>query len=228
MKRTNEESLHRLMQTILTPQNSERLHRIFYDAAKIVCRRQDRLDKPQLKMKEISSAIALADSLNSNLFRFEAVGQLAECFGGRLCEEQALRYYEQRVMGEVTDRAGRKVVLDESGMRSLYKERGSGRHIVASENYEEVRGKRLPWIRHTIQNCDSIFIQETVGKSFRRSFLYAGVASIPVSGKSQISYYVVIVREEKNKNYGFVTAYSMFGRNDFLRVIENSHPERYP
>lgn len=224
MKIASAQQLQRLITKILTPRNADRLIRVFYDAAKIVCRRQDRLNKPQLKMKEISSALLLADSINSNLFDFEAVGPLAECFG-KLDEASALKYYEERVMGQVVDKSGRKITIDEYGMRSLYKDAQTGKHVIASENYEEGRGKRLPWIRHALTNCESIYIsEERVQGLFRRSLLYASIVSIPVPPKTQISYYVVVVREVKNKELSFLTAYSMFERNRFLKVIENSNP----
>ena len=224
MKIANAQHLERLITKILTPHNAERLIRVFYDAAKIVCRRQDRLKKPQLKMKEISSALLLADSINSNLFHFEAVGPLAECFG-KFDEAAAWKYYEERVVGEVIDKSGRKITIDEYGTRSLYKDAQTGKHVIAPENYEEGRGKRLPWIRHALQNCESVYVsEEKVEGAFRRSFLYASVVSIPVAPRAQISYYVVVVREGKNKELNFLTAYSMFERNRFLKVIENSRP----
>lgn len=226
MKIATADDLQKLVKRILTPKNSERLVRIFYDAAKIVCRRQDRLKKPELKMKEISSAIVLADSLHSNLFRFEATGQLAECFGGDFDEGKALEYYDKKVTGKVVDKAGREIIISDDGMRSLYKDPQTKKHVIATENYESVRGKRLPWIRHALTNCESIYIsEEKIEGVFKRSFLYACVASVPVKDqKPQISYYVVVVREGKNKELGFVTAYSMFERNRFLKIIENTRP----
>jgi hypothetical protein len=211
--------LQRLMKSLLSKDNAERLTRVFCDAAKIVHQRQKCFNKSQLKMKEVSSALVLAESLHSQCFRFEATGQLAENFG-TFTEDQALKYYEEKVMGEVKDIWGRNILLDEDGMRSLYKEAGSGKHVVAPENYEEGRGKRLPWIRYALQKSDAVYLsEETVQGVFRRTYLYTATVSIPLNPKPQVSYYVVVVREGKNALLRMVTAYSMFNRNKFLTVI---------
>lgn len=114
------EQLKRLLDCgLLSDKNTERLARVFYDATKIVYERQKRLNKPVLKMKEVSSALTLAESLHSQTFRFEAKGVLAENFGD-FDEASALKYYEAKVMGTVKDVHGRTITIDEDGMRSLY------------------------------------------------------------------------------------------------------------
>lgn len=211
--------LQRLMDFLLSKNNAERLTRVFCDAAKIVHQRQKCLNKSQLKMKEISSALTLAESLHSQCFRFEATGELAENFG-EITEDRALKYYEEKVMGEVKDVWGRTIIIDEDGMRSLYKEAGTGKHVVAPENYEEGRGKRLPWIRYALQKSDAVYLsEEKVQGAFRRTYLYTATVSIPLNPKPQVSYYVVVVREGKNALLRLVTAYSMFNRNKFLTII---------
>lgn len=222
---TNSEALTRLLDTLLSPKNAERLVTVFRDAAKIVYERQKRLEKKQLKMKEVSTALVLAESLHSRMFQFVAMGKLAECFG-ELDEAAALNYYEQHVMGEVQDCFGRTVVIDEDGMRSLYKDPKSGRHLVISENYESVRGKRLPWIRHSIINSPSIFVnEEQISGSFRRSLLYASTVPVPVRGQSaKTEYHIVVARETKTNALRMVTAYSIFERDSFLHSIERCSP----
>lgn len=224
MKKLNAEALQKLILKLQQPgmlsaKNADRLVRVFYDATKIVYERQKRLQKPQLKMKEVSSALMIADRVNSNQFHFEAAGTLAECFGS-MDEGSALNYYQSRVMGAVTDKSGRRITIDENGMLSLYKDPETGKHIANSQNYEEVRGKRLPWIRHTLVNSESIYVsEETIEGSFRRSFLYTAVVSVPNTTDPQ--YYVVVVRQGKNSDdYTFLTAYTMLKRNRFLQIIE--------
>lgn len=214
------EKLKKLLDSgLLSAKNSERIARVFYDATKIVYERQKRLKKPQLKMKEVSSALILAETLHSQAFRFEATGHLAANFG-KFGEDKALKYYEDNVMGTVKDIYGRDIVIDEDGMRSLYKEPESGKHIVDPENYEEGRGKRLPWIRHTLQNSPAIYLsEERISGVFRRSFIYSAIVSIPLDPKPQVSYFVAIVRERKNGTLHFITAYSMLQINKFLSII---------
>jgi hypothetical protein len=102
--------LNDLLRKLLTKPNSERCARIFYDAAKVIYCRQKDLNKTQLKMKEIASALALVETFHSNAFRFDATGPLAENFGD--CpQEKALEYYEKKVMGEEVDCYDRRIRL---------------------------------------------------------------------------------------------------------------------
>lgn len=212
---------------LLHKPNAERLARVFYDATKIVYERQRRLGKKQLKMKEISSALLLSESIHSpRMFHFDATGALAGNFG-HFDESAAFEYYQNHVMGQVVDKIGRTIQIDEDGLRSLYKEQGTGKHVVATDNYEQGRGKRLPWVRHILTNAESIYmVEETVSGAFRRSFLYFGVVSIPLDEKAQTAHHVVVVRENKNGYFRLLTAYSVFNRNRFLKILEPSqmHP----
>jgi len=226
---SSQKLLRLLASGLLSKSNLDRTSRVFYDAAKIIYEQQKRSKKPQLKMRDISSAIVVADFFHSQSYRFEATGDLAGNFGS-FNEAEALDYFRKRVMGTVQDKFGRAVRIDEDGSKSLYKEDRTGGHVVSPENYEEGRGKRLPWIRHTIQNSAAAYVsEETVAGTFRRTFLHTAIVSIPLKlqpQKPQVSYYVVIVREGKNAELRFVTAYSMFKLNEFLRIIARTEPYR--
>jgi hypothetical protein len=204
--------------------NRDRCVRLFYDAAKVIHYRQSRLGKRQLKMKEFASAIWLVHFYHSQMFRFDVTGALACNFGEEFPEDRAIEYFEQSVMGSVQDLWARKVVIEDSGLVSLYKEEFTGRHIVAPENYEPVRGKRLPWIRFVIERSTSVFrVDETLKGKFRRTFLYTGIASIPLKTGASVSYFVVVVREE-NGTLKFVTAFHVQSHNRFLKRIEEGIP----
>lgn len=209
---------------VLEKGNHERCVRIFYDVAKVVHYRQERLSKPQLKMKEIASALALVEFYHSSMNRFEATRELA-CNFGPCPEDQAVEYFEQSVMGVITDSFGRKVAIEESGLRSLYKEQYTGKHLVAPENYEPVRGKRLPWIREVIGKAKSVYrVDEIVHGKFRRTYLYSAISSIPVKPKPDVAYFLVVVSEDPNGNLRFVTAYHISSHNRFLSRIEPGVP----
>lgn len=215
-----------LLSVALEKDNRERCIRVFYDAAKLIHYKQVRLNKPQLKMKEIAAALMLAEFYHSSTFRFQAVGELAKNFG-QCPEDKAVAYFGNEVMGTVADAYGRKIRIEESGLRSLYKEKYSGRHEIAPENYEEVRGKRLPWIRHVLQNAKSIFqVDETVFGKFRRTYLYGSIASIPLNPGMDDSYFMVVISEDPNGNLRFVTAYHIPSHNRFLSRIEPGIPFR--
>ena len=175
-------------------------------------------------MKEITSAIILVDFYHTFTYRFEASGDLASNFG-EFPEDKAIEYFEQSVMGTVTDSFGRTIKIEESGLRSIYKEKYTGKHLIAPENYEEVRGKRLPWIRHVIEKSKSIYqVDEIVGGKFRRTYLYTAIASIPLGSSIDHAYFVVIVSQDSNGNLWFVTAYHIQSHNRFLSRIEPGIP----
>ncbi len=207
-------------------QNAEKVARVCYDACRLVYERQKHLGKSQLKTKEISAALLLAETLHASAFRFVAEGALAHLFGGDCDEARALDYFGKCVMGTVTDKYGRKVVVDEDGMKSLYKDPATGQHIDITDNYEQVRGKRLPWIRHTLENSDAVYVvEEPLGRSgIRRTYLYTAIVTIRLRNQTeQTSYYVVVVREGKNQVLRMITAYSMDDRDGYLHAISMSY-----
>jgi hypothetical protein len=209
---------------VLKKQNHERCVRIFYDAAKIIHYRQGRLDKDQLRMNQIAAALTLVEFYHSSMFRFVSSGPLA-CNFPDCPEDRAIAYFGNSVTGIVADAFGRKVEIEDGGMRSLYKDQHTGKHAVAAENYEPIRGKRLPWIRHTLCNTKSIFQAEaTIHGKFRRSYLYSSLTSIPLAIGPADSYFVVVVVEDPNGHLRFVTAYPIDRHNKFLKRIEECTP----
>jgi hypothetical protein len=114
-------------------QNAECIARVCRDAARLVYERQKKTGKTQLKPKEVSAALLLAETLHSGAFRFVAEGHLSELFGS--CDEaKALDYFERQVLGEIIDKFGRRVVIDDTGIRSLYKEAETGLHVEGANN----------------------------------------------------------------------------------------------
>ena len=216
-----------LASSLFSRQNTEKVARVCYDAARLVYERQKRTGKSTLKTKEVSNALLLAETLHASAFRFVAEGELLQLFGQDCNETTAIEYFGKCVMGTVTDKYGRNVVIDEDGMKSLYKDPASGGHVVAPENYEEVRGKRLPWIRHTVENSDAVYVeQEPIGRSgIRRQYFYTAIVTFRLKQVEYTSYYVVLVREGKNQALKMVTAFSMFQRDGFLHTIAMS--QRY-
>jgi hypothetical protein len=225
------EQLQRLLlqSDVLSKKNKERCARVFYDATKIVLVRQDKLHKKELKPKEISAAMVLADMLNSQPFQFNATGELAENFGGDFFEDQAWDYFDKKVLGSVSDVYGRKITIGNDFIRSLYKDPKTGDHEMKSEYYEQVRGKRLPWVRYTLKTSSAIYMEEaTISGAFRRTLSYTAIVTIPLKdAKPDVSYYVIPVREDKNKNLHAITAYSMGKRNRLLAIIALCKPYTY-
>jgi len=216
-----------LTSSLFSRQNAQKVARVCYDASRLVYERQKRTGKSALKTKEVSNALLLAETLHGSAFRFIAKGALLELFGGDCGESRAIDYFGKRVMGEVIDKYGRKVTIDEDGIKSLYKDPASGDHVVAPENYEAVRGKRLPWIRHTLENSDAVYVEEEpIGRiGIRRKYFYTAIVTFLHKQQEFTSYYVVLVREGKNQALKMVTGFSMFDRDGFLHTIASS--QRY-
>lgn len=216
--------LNKLIESgVLEKQNQDRCIHVFYDAAKIIHFRQQRIGKPQLKTAQMASALVLVHFCHFSLFKFDVTGQLA-CNFIECTEAQAVEYFSQSVLGSVTDVRGRKITIDQGGIKSLYKD-SEGRHRRAPENYIPMRGKRLPWIRHVLENAPSIFkIDEKIRGRFQRSYLYAGLATIPLAAGAARNYFLVIVREDSNEARRFLTAFEVGSHNAFLKKLEESVP----
>src|SRR5690349_17469840 len=101
-------------------------------------------------------------------------------------------------MGTVTDKYGREVIIDEDGIRSVYKDPESGEHDISSANYEEVRGKRLPWIRHTVQNSDAVYVEEEpIGRSgIRRKYFYVATVTIKLQKSTRAN---LVLRRRRSR-----------------------------
>jgi hypothetical protein len=158
------------------------------------------------------------------MFRFISTGALS-CNFGDCPEGKALTYFGNSVVGVVADVHARKIEIEDAGMRYLYKEKGTGKHAIDPENYESIRGKRLPWIRHVLSNSRSIYQADAYphGK-LRRSYLYASLVSIPTPSGPANAYFIVVVSENPNGLLTFVTAYPIDRHNKFLKRIEECTP----
>ena len=219
------EKFHTLLRSgVLHKDNHERCVRIFYDAAKIIHYRQERLRKSQLKVGQITSALVLVDFYHSSIHRFVSTGALHSNFAG--CPENtAVSYFSASILGTVKDSYDRPIEIDDHGLLSLYKEQNTGKHVMAAENYEPLRGKRLPWIRQVLSNTRSIYqADEIIKGKFRRRYLYFAIASIPLASGPVDNYFVVVVAEDGNANLKFITAYPIDSHNKFLSRIEECTP----
>ena len=110
----------------------------------------------RLKRQDISNAMTLVDFHLSNYEEKEVKDELAENFG-RVLEADALKYFDYYVEGTVKNIYNREITIDEEAIRFMYKDSETQEHKICSENYEEIRAKRLPWIRETLQHTKEIY-----------------------------------------------------------------------
>ncbi len=206
---------------LLSENNASRARGAIIDILKILYFRQRRLSKPTLKDREILGAIQLVSF--HYRYRFERIVKdgLVECFGDT-SEAAALDFYDKRVMGQTNDAYGRPVIVDEDGMRFLYKDK-AGDHIVDSQNFVESRAKRLPWIEFVLSHSREIYESES---PLGLTYLYVAKMTIPLERceKNESTYFIVVVKKEKDKKLRFKTAYRVDKYNRFLSIIEQGRP----
>ncbi len=200
-----------------------RKQRLYYEKLKRKKKKEKRII--YLKRSDVSNALMISDFHFSHSREVMAKDHMATL--GYIEEKDALKYYEHFVMGKTRDRYGREIVIDEEGMKFLYKQAGTGEHIINSDNYERIRGKRLHWIKPTIEQTEEIY--ENHERNWT-SYYYIGTFIIPYtddkSGEKLVkeNYLFIVVRKEADKSLKFITAYPIDKYGQFLKRIESAHP----
>ena len=215
--------------------NARTISHIFYDVFKIAFYAVKRKEKglrqqPEcpviLSRKAITNLVKLVDYHHVNDKEFIAEHALTQCFGSQFTEADALKFFERYVEGSVKDQLGREVVIDlEDGIRFMYKNYQTQAHEVKSEYYLPYRGKRLPWIKHTIQNTRNIYA--TLDGS-DIELMYISRYKLPyLDEEGGECYWVVIVkkyRKDRVSPFKFKTAFPMFKYNELLKRLERYSP----
>jgi len=217
-----------------TFENAQTISHIFYDVFKIsyyVLERKKAGVKQaafpaKLKRKEVTRLVKLIDYHHSHDKTYIADHTLTQCFGPNFTEDDALKFFENYVEGDITDRFGRGIHIDlEDGVKFMYKDYARNVHEMKSEYYLAHRGKRLPWIRHTVQNSTNIY---TRIDGVQREVMYLNKYDIPdYSQESNKCYWAVIVkknRKDKIVPYNFRTAFPILKYNRLLKRLERYHP----
>ena len=209
---------------------------IFYDVFKVayyaIKRKKAGLKKRSpypvtLKRKDVTRIVKLVDYFHRNDKQFEAEHDLRQCFGYNFTESDACRFFEEFVEGQTKDRFGKDIYVDlENGIKFMYKDYSLGQHTRALEYYLPHRGKRLPWIRHTIRNSSNLYSRRG-GQDIELMYICKyNLPFVPEEEKRKC-YWVVIVKKhakDKTSPYRFKTAFPIFRYNDLLRRIERYEP----
>ena len=201
--------------------NRETLIRVFYDAAKLVYYKQKLMRKNQLKPKEIAQCLETIFYRYHRDKEFLVMGDLAVNFGRDFPAEKALRYYDSNVEGTVNDTRGMAVTIDDLGMDFLYEDHDlNGKYI-------QPRGKRLPWIRHTLITSKEIYAGREYG---HEQYYYVTHYVIPILNEEKgetsrlHSYFMVVVRKRKDRTLGFLTAFPIDRYNQLLGKLAKLKP----
>lgn len=223
----------------LLPANGGRLvARVFYDTLKLAyyirgekaARARPAVQRiVDLDRKEIARTLEIISYHHWKAERIPVTGELRICFGD--CDEsEARRYCRLYLVGQtVKDKYGRIITFGQQPHIFLYKDDSTGAHIVAPDNYNPTRGKRLSWIKHTVRNSQEIYEQRYRGFLV---LMYVHEYSIELSnGETDDCYWVVIVRRGQRDYRGafkFKTAYPITDYNGFLRKLAGWKPARIP
>lgn len=178
-----------------------------------------------LSKTDISNAIYLVDHYLSNLFIIPPEYDPLSKFGN-FPHGHAMDYYDEYVEGTIKDIYGRAIIIEEDGIDFLF---GHDKQL-SPENYEEARGKRLPWIRPTLENSKGIY--EFTERNWT-TYFYTSALNVPFKDKitglptKEMHYFFIVVRKEAGRPLRFITAYHFDKELPFLRYLEPSHPFIY-
>ncbi len=215
--------------------NARTISCIFYDVLKMayyaVKRKREGLRKKSaegvcLTRKEITRITKLVDFFHVNDKTHKVDHELSQCFGANFNEADALKFFENFVEGITKDKFGRPINIDlENGTKFMYKNYETGRHELQSQYYLSFRGKRLPWIRHTIHNSKNIYTK--IDKD-QREIMYVSKYDLPnYDEENNKCYWVVIVKKYKKDKiapYEFKTAFRVSKYNNMLKRLERYKP----
>lgn len=223
-------------------ENLRVISQIYYDLLKIcfykLKRKKERISGANknvvLKKKEVTNAGQLIDYHHANDRVFTAEHALTQCFGSNFSEQDALNFFEKFVEGTVEDKYGRVIDIDcEDGIKFMYKNPITQKHEVESKYYNLPRGKRLPWIHHTIKNTSNIYLRfksKGKGKKQRQicEIMYVAQYDLPfLDEEDSRCYWVVIAHKRKNdvySNFKSKTAFSITKYNSLLSRLERYDP----
>ena len=141
-------------------------------------------------------------------------------------EGEALNFFDNYVIGSVKDKYDRTIEINTEAMVFLYKERGTGAHIVDPYNFSSWRAKRLRWIRPTLERTKEIYEKREKKWS---TFLYVSQFEVPYTddsgvGQIDINHFMVVCRKKSGKPLKFITAYHCQNHQQLLKWIEASQP----
>jgi hypothetical protein len=177
------------------------------------------------KKSDITEAICLVDDYIKKLYIIPP-DKDPLCNFGSFSHADAMWYYERHVEGTVKDVFGREVVFDEDGISFLFDHDPS----LDSNKYKEARGKRLPWLKPTIENSKGVyeFTEEPWTTYYYISACYVPFIDLNTKEKVRAKHYFLIVaRKEAKKPLRFITAYHFDKELMFLKYLEPSHPFQF-
>lgn len=179
-----------------------------------------------LKKSELTRLNILLHYHYSNCYYYQTSCSplITSCFGAKFSEKDAREYFLSSVCGDIKDRLGTTIHIPEKSIGFLYKS-PEGLHIATSANYEPSRGKRLPWIKHTLLKTNEIFHKHEPSHTIRfhvNEYVIEYKNENGACEKSNEYFFVISKRKKKDIGAPFIfkTAFSITAYNTFLKRIE--------
>lgn len=141
-------------------------------------------------------------------------------------EKDALQYFKEHLSEKsFKDSLGTTVLVPWKSHRFMYKDEEKEQHTVASEFYQEYRGKRQSLIPFTIENSQVIFERYcNLKKNMERMYLYQ-IIEFGSDGKKQNPYFFAVITHGKRKDgFIFTTAFRITNDNSLLKRIQDYTP----
>jgi hypothetical protein len=182
----------------------------------------EKLSPRELNTDALTALIKTLLFHHRNGYTFACEGDLAQFLGG-ICEKTAEDYFRKSVVGAVFDKLGQRINIWKKALRHLYKDRVGG-HTVAPEYFQSSRGKRLPWIRHVLINSTEVYEEPGRGRHGKPNLVYVGQTVLGADRPKYSQYFLVFVESNRSQKLGFLTAFHVYDRKDFLKSLAGWTP----
>lgn len=181
---------------------------------------------PELSKDIITGLIKTLIYHKSKSYSFECEGPLAQFIGG-IGEAQAKEYFGSEVVGRVSDKFGQTINIWKKALHHLYKDHAGG-HTIAPDYYQEARGKRLPWIRHVLENSSEVYAEPKTGRHGLPNLVYQGTTFLGSPAPKYHQIFLVIVEFDRSKRLSFLTAFHIQDRQRLLKLLASWTPWKPP
>ncbi len=210
------------------------ISRIYYEALKLsyiklkrkrLFSKKNRSKNITLGRSEMTSIMVLLDYFHKNdcCAPILESSSLAGCYHPSFSESEALRYCEMFVTGVSKDKFGNEIKFTEDFYLSLYKSEGCTHKEAAKEqeNFNPSRAKRLPLVRHTVENTTNVYQRIDEKDNLERMYVHR------YRDNYRMFFYIVIAekyRKDKFNPFIVKTAFPIFDHLPLLRRLEKYYP----
>jgi len=181
--------------------NLKEVDRFIYDISVITYARlkekksNSERKKAELSRKNLSRILETLQWFYSNdivINTTDTSDKLLSFFGKAPVYNEACRYFDEFLINEYNFDNGNSIIIDNDSKKLMCKD-SNGRHILDEQHYLESRGKRLPFIRDSLERLNHCyeFAQE---KGKKQQFIILNQYCYPIKGGQNYEYFIMILR----------------------------------